>query len=323
MKFTVVLITHNNAEHVGRALESIRAQTTADWECVVVDNGSTDDTLAVAQGAFPDDPRFRYYRKANEGPSSGRNFAYKHASKESLYVAFIDGDDWIRENFLEYLGGYLDAHSEVGLVVCQFDKAGSDGVPTGLGVRSRYSSSPLGFPHRMTDDEIKTPFVTFFAVTGQGPFAMFRRSVYDQTPGYDESFFSHEDSDIFCQMALRAEVHSLPVSLYVKRTHASNLSGGRNRTRFATSCYENFRAKWDEMQVDDPEKQKTLIAARRYYYTRHLPLRHFKTLALSIRDIPEGITWGKLKWMGELFWSAIYNPFFGYRNSKKGKVPSA
>ncbi len=62
------------------------------------------------------------------------------------------------------------------------------------------------------------------------------------------------------------------------------------------------------MRVDDPERQRTLIAARRYYYTRHLPLRHFKTLALSIRDIPEGITWDKLKWMGELFWSAIYNP---------------
>jgi glycosyltransferase involved in cell wall biosynthesis len=323
VKFTVVLITHNNAEHVGRALESIRSQTTPDWECIVVDNGSTDDTLAVARAAFPDNPRFQYHAKANDGPSSGRNFAYRLASPKTAYVTFIDGDDWIREHFLEYLGNHLDAHPEAGMVVCQFDKAGSDGVPTGPGKRSRYTSNALGFPRRMTDDEIVTPFVAFFAVTGQGPFAMFRRSVYDQTTGYTESFNSHEDSDIFCQMALMAEVHSLPVSLYVKRSHASNLSEGRNRTRFAESCYEKFRAKWDVVQSPDPEKQKMLIAARRYYYTRHLPLRHFKVVALSIRDIPHGITWGKFKWMVGLFWSGIYETFFGYRARKNAKPPSA
>ncbi len=239
MKFTVVLITHNNAEHVGRALQSIRAQTTADWECVVVDNGSTDDTLAVAQTALPEDPRFRYYGKSNDGPSSGRNFAYKLASKESLYVAFIDGDDWIRENFLEYLGGYLDTHPAVGLVACQFDKAGSDGVPTGPGTRSRYSSNALGFPHRMTDAEINTPFLTFFAVTGQGPFAMFRRSVYDQTPGYDEAFSRTRTATSSADGAAGGGAFASGFALR-QADHGSNLSGGRNQTGSRRAATRNF-----------------------------------------------------------------------------------
>jgi glycosyltransferase involved in cell wall biosynthesis len=322
VKFSVILITHNNADHVGKALGSIRAQTTPDWECLVVDNGSTDDTLAVAKAAHPDDSRFRFYAKSNEGPSAGRNYGYRLLSKDSAYVAFIDGDDWIRENFLEYLGGYLDDHPAAGMAVCQFDKADSTGEPMGPGRRSRYARNSLGFPHLMTDDEIVTPFVAFFSVTGQGPFALFRRSTYDRTTGYEESFFSHEDSDIFCQMALQAEIHSVAVSLYVKRTHSANLTGVGNTNPFAQTCYDKFREKWDRLHIDDARKQKTLIAARKYYYTRHLPLRNFKNLSVATKEFLQKPSYEQLTWIWYLISHSLYDTFFGYRKSK-GKNSTA
>lgn len=59
---TVVVTSYNYGRYVGAALESVRAQTAADFECVVIDDGSTDDSLAVI-GSFLADPRFRLVRQ--------------------------------------------------------------------------------------------------------------------------------------------------------------------------------------------------------------------------------------------------------------------
>jgi hypothetical protein len=93
----------------------------------------------------------------------------------------------------------------------------------------------------MRDDEIETPFAVFFCGTGQGPFAMYRRSVYEQTTGWETAFWPHEDTDMFCQMPLQSKVHFLPDRLYLKRVHrAQGMYGAR-----VQEAYGKFREKWD------------------------------------------------------------------------------
>lgn len=87
---TVVIPTFNRAELLPRALASVHAQTLTNWECIIVDDGSTDDTGKVLKAAFRDE-RIRIVRTPNRGPSSARNTAI--ALAHAPLVAFLDSDD--------------------------------------------------------------------------------------------------------------------------------------------------------------------------------------------------------------------------------------
>jgi glycosyltransferase involved in cell wall biosynthesis len=92
---SVVVATHNQARWLGEAIESVRAQSFRDWELVVVDDGSTDDTAAVA-ARFADDPRIRYLAEPHRERAAARNRGI--AATTGRLVAFLDADDvWLPE----------------------------------------------------------------------------------------------------------------------------------------------------------------------------------------------------------------------------------
>lgn len=289
-KHLVVILTHNYAAYVTQAIDCVRAQTETDWHCTIVDNGSTDDTVRIAMAGCAGDPRFEIIQKANEGPSAGRNLGYRR-SPPSEYITFLDGDDLLAPTFLERLGGHLDAHPECGVVTCQFDRMTSAGEHMDGGFRSRFVPGFLSFPRQMKNSEIVTPFVTFFSSTGQGHFTIFRASVFARTTLYEEHYWSHEDSDIFCQMSLISEVHALPDRLYRRREH------GKNLTMSGLSTGDVFRRKWDFYDRMHPETAHIIGPARRYYYRRHKPLRDFKVALIALKSLLRKPTIKELKWM--------------------------
>ena len=91
MLVTVIIPVYNGAGFIGDTLECLRRQTHPDWECVVVDDGSTDDTAAVVQLLIAGDDRFSYVYQPNAGLSSARNTGLDHAKGE--YIQFLDADD--------------------------------------------------------------------------------------------------------------------------------------------------------------------------------------------------------------------------------------
>src|SRR5215831_9468158 len=108
---SVVIPTYNNARFLPEALDSLLGQTYRDFELIVVDDGSTDDTLEVLK---PYRHLIRYVRKENGGPASARNLGIRHASGE--LIAFQDADDiWLPDK-LQLQVDYLREHPEVGLV---------------------------------------------------------------------------------------------------------------------------------------------------------------------------------------------------------------
>ncbi len=298
MRHLVIIVSYNNEHHIADAIGSVMAQAEPVAECVIVDNGSADRTQQIAQEQIANDTRFRLLSKTNEGPSAGRNHGLNN-SQPSETVTFLDGDDLLDPYFLQRLGSHLAEHPACGLVACQFERIGENGNPLGPGFRSRFAPGLLGIPHQLPASEIRTPFVTFFCATGQGPFAMFRRSVLERTPLYDESLWSHEDCDIFCQMSLRSEVHFLPDRLYIKREHAHNL------TKTGRSDYGEFRKKWDHYHLAHPEFTSPVISARRYYYHLHRPLRDFKVAVKSAKLFCKEPSAAKLRWTLTLLKSGI------------------
>jgi len=97
IKFTVVIPTYNRAAHVKAAVDSVLAQTYSNFEVIVVDDGSTDNTEQVL--AVITDERFKYYKKSNAERGAARNFGANNASGD--YVNFFDSDDTLYPNHLQ------------------------------------------------------------------------------------------------------------------------------------------------------------------------------------------------------------------------------
>ena len=109
---SVIIPTYNRQQLVQRAIRSVLSQTFSDFEILVVDDGSTDNTAVVIQ-AF-EDPRIVYLNQNHSGlPAVARNTGIKHATGD--YIAFLDSDDlWLPEK-LDLQIAFMTAHSEIGL----------------------------------------------------------------------------------------------------------------------------------------------------------------------------------------------------------------
>ncbi len=90
---SVIMPAYNASQYIGAAIESVLAQTYPAWELIIVDDGSTDDTLAIAQHYAELDKRIRVYRQENQGGCVARNTALKYAKGD--YVQYLDADDML------------------------------------------------------------------------------------------------------------------------------------------------------------------------------------------------------------------------------------
>lgn len=99
-KVSVIVPCYNQAQFLAETLDSVLAQTHENWECIIVNDGSTDNTETVAMDYCDRDKRFIYHKKENGGLSSARNAGLDIAQGE--YVQFLDSDDILLPNKFEY-----------------------------------------------------------------------------------------------------------------------------------------------------------------------------------------------------------------------------
>lgn len=111
---SVVICTYNRAKLLPRAVESLRQQTVTDWEGIIIDDGSTDNTRSYAATLLDIDRRFRYFRQENSGLTSARNAGVHRARAQ--WVTFLDSDDEYENEHLELRLKYLDKHPDIDLL---------------------------------------------------------------------------------------------------------------------------------------------------------------------------------------------------------------
>lgn len=116
MKFTVVIPLYNKAAHIANTIQSVLAQSFTDFELIVVDDGSTDESATLVSSIS--DSRLHLVRQANAGVSAARNRAIAMARGE--WVAFLDGDDWHHPRHLATLLEAQKAFPEADTVACDF-----------------------------------------------------------------------------------------------------------------------------------------------------------------------------------------------------------
>ena len=121
MKFSVIIPLYNKAPYVKKALESVFAQTYTDFELIIVDDGSTDGSEAIAEDLLASRPSplaFRLLKQKNAGVSAARNNGFSVSSGD--YIAFLDADDWWEPTFLEKMAQLIEDYSEAGLYASNY-----------------------------------------------------------------------------------------------------------------------------------------------------------------------------------------------------------
>lgn len=127
---SIITPTYNSALYVSETLDSIIAQTHTDWELILTDDCSTDETWDIVQGYAERDPRIRIFRlQENSGTAVARNNSIKHAN--GRYIAFCDSDDlWVAEK-LERQIAFMQEY-DLALTYSAYRKIMEDGTARGI-----------------------------------------------------------------------------------------------------------------------------------------------------------------------------------------------
>ena len=208
---TVVIPCYNQAHFLGEAIESVLSQSYPNFEILVVDDGSTDDTSEVATRY----PRVRCIRQENRGLAGARNTGIGHARGE--YLVFLDADDRLLPEALEAGVRELEAHPECAFVSSRCDNIAADG-------------SPFPPPARLHVEGDHYLALLRRCYIWPPAVVMFRRWVFEAVGGFDTSLRSSEDYDMYLRVARRFPVcnHEEVVAEY-RRRHGANMSGDRAR----------------------------------------------------------------------------------------------
>lgn len=99
MKFSIIVPVYNVEKYISKCLKSILNQSLEDFECLIIDDGSEDNSIEIANDLIKNDARFTIYHKENGGLSDARNYGLDLAIGE--YVCFVDSDDYIHKDMLK------------------------------------------------------------------------------------------------------------------------------------------------------------------------------------------------------------------------------
>lgn len=208
---SVVIPVWNGERYLRQAIESILAQDFADFELIVVDDGSTDGSAVLAE-SFMSDNRVSVRRQINAGVVAARNAGLQAARAE--YVAFLDADDIAKPERLTKQVAYLRSHPEVAVVgshITHFDD--HHGV-----LRTQcFPDSPVEVARAL---ETGNPLAQ--------PAVMLRRSAALAVGGYREAFkHGAEDYDLWLRIVEKHPLANLPEALTLYRVHPGSLTHRR------------------------------------------------------------------------------------------------
>lgn len=203
LRVSVIIPTYNRAGYLREALDSIFAQTLPPWEVIVIDDGSTDDTLQVVNNA-PGPVRF--YQQAHQGVAAARNLGLQNAAGD--LIAWLDSDDLWEPEFLAAVVQLLAQDARLDGVYTGLTMIDADGAELRKAGRVE---SPDGLYQALVRD-------CFLAT----PSIVVKKTCYDQAGGFDPQFRVSEDYDMWLRLASRCRIMGISRPLVRIRVHATN-----------------------------------------------------------------------------------------------------
>jgi glycosyltransferase involved in cell wall biosynthesis len=239
-KFSVVISVFNKEKYIAETLKSVLAQTFTDFEVVILNDGSTDNSEAEIL-KFKD-PRIRYFSKENQGASAGRNFTIQQA--EANYIALMDADDYWYPFYLE----------EQNRLLTEFPNESVFATATEIKrnrktFKNSYSTQTFGKDSILVDyfqaSQLDSVLLSISTVL--------KKTIFENVGWYDPKIKSGEDTDLYVRIGLKYKVVFSPkvCATYIIRKNSLFQSVKNLEEKANFEAYEIF-------EKDNPALKKFL-----------------------------------------------------------------
>ena len=260
-EISVLIPCYNYGHYLEYALESVTSQSYQNWEAIVIDDGSTDDTPQVTTQF--DDPRIRYIYQENRGLSAARNTGLRSAQAD--LIALLDADDIWQAEYLAKMVTKLKMHPDAVAAYCGYQYIDQDGENVGL--PNLTIVPPEDFREYLANNG------NFLVSCG----VVFRKKIAVSEGCFDESLNAVEDADMWSKLSRHGPFVSVPSILVGYRRHDSNMSS--DPQRMVAAYYQILERNHGSPKGGSsawPEKKK-------HAYTRYF--RSASTRYLAFGDI--------------------------------------
>jgi glycosyltransferase involved in cell wall biosynthesis len=198
-KISIIIPVYGVENYVAKCIESIKAQTFTNFEAILVNDGTKDNSVVVAEEAISGDERFVIYHKENGGQGSARNLGLDKARGD--YIAFIDSDDWVEPDYLKAL--YEKIISEdADICTCDVLYVDSNGK-----IVREYKNNPQGY-YENNDYLMACWYISNFMCD-----KLFKRNTFNDVR-FDTSLRTNEDVFLLFGLMYQKKIVSIDRFLY-------------------------------------------------------------------------------------------------------------
>ena len=281
----IMMPAFNRESFIAEAIDSVRSQTYPNWKLVIVDDGSTDQTVSIAKGLAQKDERIEIIELNHKGECHARNTALTRADSKTEFVAFLDSDDVWDSDLLQTLieslrlhGNYVGSHG-IARIVDTNGRASSPGKgETWPGVRKGIKGF---FPRNC-----KASSPTDFSMLVYGNFVpigatLVRRLVFDKVGAFNPQTFIYPDWEMWMRISSLGPFAFVNKTLYKYRIHEKNTPKPKEmifaqEKQFFASIYNNGNL--------TKEQRKKLKRGFRFHQLQH-SITYFKS---SVKELMQG-----------------------------------
>lgn len=241
---SVMMPTYNGAPYLRAAIDSVINQTYTNWELIIVDDGSTDDTPTILQEYSLRDKRVKPYRIERGGRGKARNKCLQESSGK--YIAVCDSDDISLPNRFQVHVDFLESHPDIGVVSAQILYFEDQKAPVSSfrypenqhEIKSKFDRGKMGVCHAVS---------------------MFRRELIDKVGPYSEECLRAQDLEFFLRVNEVSQFACLPDVLLLYRNNPANTTYRfwvrlSKYGQYALYCRNNFRRRREPARFADWEK---------------------------------------------------------------------
>lgn len=274
--FSVIIPLYNKELYVSNTLTSVLDQTFTDFEVIIINDGSTDKSVNIAEEF--NDPRIKFIHQENQGLSVARNNGIKRANSE--YIALIDADDLWSPNHLQQLYDLIQLYPNKGLYA------------TGYAIKKSQNITHNANYYKLPKD-FKGVVPNFFKHSLQHCVAWvgaicIPKKIFEDLNYFDPKIFSEQDTDLYIRMALKG---------YEFVLDASKTSAIHNKIMEDNLSNYKFKTKVPKLLFDYKTQEKNNI-----YLNKYIDLNRFSTIVFlklagdtkKVNELKEDITLSNL-----------------------------
>ena len=258
MRFSVIIPLYNKAPYVKKTLDSVLAQTFTDYELIIVDDGSTDNSAAICEETITNhqSPITNIIRQPNSGVAKARNVGVEDSHGE--YICFLDADDWWEPTWLEEMDKLIKEYPDAGLYATNYVYYKPGKTHVALNLERGYMNYPEAYLYDLT--------MPVTSITTCMP-----RTVFDEMGGFPLGIKLGEDFLLWAKTALHYKVafcekplayynNDVPASLRATRNlhapayhmlfHLDSIEDEINRLQYTSNKAADWKLLLDKLRVN-------------------------------------------------------------------------